>query len=294
MRWVPTTPPPLEVLEEALDVLDQHLFLSEVTGPTTHVSISAENLEHADVPRALGRYFVGVMAGAVDEDATLSEELLATTPDSAVEVRHNVLSVIGTTNRFPDKAARGFRDRVRNPWIAELVAHALLVLRARRETACLAGTPFALKQPHIDPRRQGLDLIGIYDSQGDPAAAIGEAKASRRYGKRRLNEAADFFSRIDKGKRGVEIRSELGALKHVLPAGLREKVADGYWRERRCYLPVVVFNDPIDEESDHDGLGALAPPVECRRLIALQLERFHPFFNDVADEIRTALDEVLP
>jgi hypothetical protein len=208
-------------------------------------------------------------------------------------VRNTVLALIGPDNNFPDEAARQFRDRVRNPWIAEVVAHALLVLRRRRDTACLDGATAALKQPHPDPRRQGLDLIGIYDADGEPAAAIGEAKASRRFGKQRLSEAVRFFADIDSGKRGVEIRAELGALKHVLPEALREGVADGYWRERRCYLPVIVFSDSIDEAEDHTGLGQLAPPAENRRLIALRLDHFHGFFNEVADEIRIALDEVL-
>jgi hypothetical protein len=290
---MPTDPAPQEIIEEALCVLDEHLHLSEVEGPTTHVAVRASDLENPAVPPALGRYFVGVVAGVVDEDASLSEELLATEPDSVAEVRSQIERMIGPDNNFLDKPSRRFRDRVRNPYIAEIIAHALIVLRKRRDTACLIGPPAALKNPHVDPRRQGLDLIGIYNADGLPAAAIGEAKSSRQYGSRRLKEAAKFFSAIDAGKRGVELRSELGALKHVLDDGLRSGLADGFWRSNCCYLPVIVFSTSIDETADNPDLDDLRPDPPDIRLIALQLQSFHVFFNEVAEQIRVATNELL-
>jgi hypothetical protein len=235
-----------------------------------------------------------VVAGAVDDDAQLSEELLAATPESAEEVRAQVLRLVGDTNEFEDDAEVRFRDQVRNPWIAEVLAHALLVLRRRDVTACLRGAIVALKQPHPDPRRQGLDLVAIYEYEGLPWAAIGEAKASRRYGSARLNEAAAFFADIDHGLRGVELRGEFHALKHVLNSGLRASIGDGFWRGRCCYLPIIVFCDAIDECSDHTALATLRPDVSERRLIAVCLPNFHVFFDQIADEIRGALQDLLP
>lgn len=289
-----TDPPPREIIEDALEELDEHLHLREVPGPTTHVAVRAKDLENPAVPIALGRYFVGLVAGIVDEDASLTEELLATEPDSVAEVRSQIEKMVGPNNSFRDKAGRHFRDRVRNPYIAEITAHALVLLRKRGDTACLLGSPAALKNPHADPRRQGLDLIGIFDDGGLPAAAIGETKASRKYADRRLKEAAGFFSDIDAGKRGVELRSELGALKHVLDASLRSRLADGFWRNNCCYLPVIVFSTSVDETIDNSDLGNLKPDQPSIRLIALKLRSFHTFFNQVADQIRIAVDEVLP
>lgn len=291
---MPTEPAPKDVLEEALSRLDEHLHLIEVEGPSTHIAIHPSDLENPGVPQALGCYFVGLVAGIVDEDASLTEELLAVEPDSVAEVRAQISRLIGPNNDFPSDARKRFRDRVRNPYIAEVIAHALVLLRKRRETACLVGPPAALKNPHADPRRQGLDLIGIYVDDGLPAAAIGEAKASRGYGKRRLKEAAAFFSDIDAGKRGVELRSELGALKHVLNADLRAGIADGFWRNNCCYLPVIVFTDPIGETADNADLGGLDPGQRSVRLVALRLEHFHSFFNEVANQIRLATEELLP
>jgi hypothetical protein len=223
--------------------LDEHLELTALDGPTTHVALAALQIEQPAVPAALGRYLVGVVAGAVDADATLSEELLVDDPDEQAEVRNYVLRMIGGTNVFATDAARHFRDHVRNPWIAEVVAHALIVLRRRRETLCLLGDVHALKLPHVDPRRQGLDLIAIFeDGGGSPALAIGEAKASRDNGAARLNEAVALFQAIDSGARSVEIRQEVHALKHLLPESLRSQVAEAMWRDSCCYLPVVIHS----------------------------------------------------
>lgn len=285
---------PIAVLEAALDDLDQHLELIEIAGPTTHAALVTAAIEDQSVPRALGRYLVGVVAGAVEHDATLSEELLASTPDAQAEVRDHVLRLIGADNAFGTDAARHFRDHVRNPWIAEVIAHALLVLRKRRDTLCLLGPLHALKLPHVDPRRQGLDLFGIFEEDGGPSLAIGEAKASQANGAALLNDAVRFFRMIDSGKRGVEIRQEVHALKSVLPAELRSQIADSLWRERCCYLPVVVHSVSINPELDHVGLGELQPLPPSKRLLALQIDAFHPFFDAVADGARASFGELLP
>jgi hypothetical protein len=284
---------PVDVIRQALAVLERRLTLHEIAGPTTHVALVADELEHAEVSAALGRFIVGVVAGAVDEDTKLSEELLARAPDSRAEVREHILGLIGNDNAFPNEQAVRFRDHVRNPWLAEGIAHALLVLRGQHETLCLEGGVKALKQPHPSPQRQGLDLIGIYEANELPSIAVGEAKASRRYGARQLNDAAAFFKTIDEGYRGVEIRSEVQALKHVLSEELRAGIADGFWRERCSYLPVVVYSEPMGELDDHAALGALRPPVTSRRLVALRVEDFHAFFDAVADGTREAFEEVV-
>lgn len=286
--------PPIEILEVALDDLDAHLELTELAGPTTHVALAALKVEDDSVPRALGRYLVGVVAGAVDNDAKLSEELLATAPDEQSEVRDHVLRMIGPDNVFDTDALRHFRDHARNPWIAEIIAHALLVLRRRRDTLCLLGDIYALKLPHLDPRRQGLDLIAIFEEGGAPALAIGEAKASRANGAALLNDAVEFFGAVDAGKRGVEIRQEVHALKHVLPEELRAQIADSVWRDRRCYLPVIVHATAINPELDHAGLNGLQPVRASKRLLALRIEAFYDFFDAVADAARDSFAELLP
>jgi hypothetical protein len=284
---------PDEVMTTALDVLDDCLALTEQAGPETHTAISATDLENPEVPKALGRYVMGVLLGAVDEDASLSKELLDTDINYAEEVRGHVQRKIGSSNDFDGPGGAHFRDHVRNPYLVEILAHALLILRKRRDTACLLGPTAALKQPHPDPRRQGIDLVAIYDEAGTAIPVLGEAKASNEYGRNQLRSAAEFFSSVDAGKRGVEIRAELSALKHVLPANLRAGFGANVWRERCCYLPVVVHGDSLDILVDHGELGALRPAQAYVRLIGLSIKGFHDFFDRVADGVRESQEELL-
>ncbi len=151
-----------------------------------------------------------------------------------------------------------------------------------------------MKQPHPVPHRQGIDVIGIYDEDGDAVPFIGEAKTSNDYGSDRLAEAVDFFFSLDAGKRGVEVRQELQALKDVLPEEIGLGFATAIWRHRCCYLPIVVHGAPVDLTADHPGLGELKPPQSHKRVVDLKLEYFHPFFDKVSNEIRSAQIELLP
>lgn len=283
----------LEVIEEALDVLEEHLLLNEESGPTTHTAITAACFEHPEVPSALGRYFVGVLGGAVNQKAELSREILNIDPDFSSEVREHIETRIGASNDFPDQPTRDFRDHTRNPYIAEVLAHALLVLRKRGDTACLVGPTAALKPPHPDPRRQGIDLLGIYDDSGIAVAAVGEAKASKNNGTAQLRRAAAFFADLDAGKRGVEMRTELGSLKDVLPEPLRAGFVPTMWKRRCCYLPVVVHSDSLAVLVDRKSLGDLKPNREHIRVVGLDLDDFYGFFDQTADGIRAAQEELL-
>lgn len=282
-----------EVVRTALHTLDEHLFLSEQEGPTSHIAIGALDFEHEEVPPALGRYIVGVLMGAVEDDASLSEDLLDVSPDEAAEVRIHVDKLIRRSNDFPDEAAQRFRDHTRNPFITEVLAHALLVLRKTRVTACVLGPTVALKQPHPDPRRQGIDVVAIYDKEGAAVPVIGEAKSSKANGAMQLSRSAEFFASLDAGKRGYEVRTELRALGRALPDELREGFAPRLWRDRCCYLPIIVHGQSLDVLADLSELASLKPPQDHIRVIGLEMEHFHKFFDDVADEIRLAMEELL-
>ena len=49
---------PLELLEEALDVLGDSVDLEEANGPTSHTAILVTQLDDGAVTTALGRYLV--------------------------------------------------------------------------------------------------------------------------------------------------------------------------------------------------------------------------------------------
>src|SRR3954447_12077066 len=67
------------------------------------------------------------------------------------EIVASVRRVVGESNVFETDAEKAFRDRTRNAWIGEGLAHALLVVRSRAETASLTGRVAAISKPHYWP-----------------------------------------------------------------------------------------------------------------------------------------------
>lgn len=284
--------PPLILIDAALNELARSVTLRELPVATSHTAIVAQGLESPRVAQALGLYLVGALAGAVDLDARLCSALLAAGPEARVELASTVDRLVGDSNVFAEPSGIRFRDTRRNAWIAEGVVHALLVLRARADTACLVGAVHALTQPHQVPTQQGLDAVAIYTDECGPVVAVGESKASRADGSGQLTDAATMFAAVDEGDYGPHLRAALLSLRRVLPAALAPQVSDALWREHRCYLPVILHETPFDPEAERQVLARLVPPIERRRLLALRLNDFHSFFDAVADSMRAAVAQV--
>lgn len=284
---------PLDLLEAALTVLGDVVQLEEVAGPSSHTSIVVTGLDDPRVSAAIGRYLVGVIGGAVQHDALLSAALLPAGHIGRDDVRAAVESAVGATNAFPTAADIQFRDRVRNAWIGEGIAHALLVVRSRVETCCLVGPVRAISTLHDLPSIPGLDAVAVYDVDGDPFVAMSESKATKEHGLNELRKAADKFAKIDKAEYGAALRAELGTLRLVLPAALKFKVTDALWREAACYLPVIVHGDAFDHLTDRPWMESLGPPADRRRVLVIPLPQFLGFFDEVSDAMRSSVDEVI-
>ncbi len=284
---------PLEILEKSLDAVASNVHLAEAAGPSSHTVVVVSGLDAAVVTTAFGRYLVGVLAGAVEHDARLSAALLPTGPAGKSDVGAAVKAVVGATNAFTTQSEIKFRDTARNAWIGEGVAHALLVVRSRVETCCLAGPVQAISKPHDLPSMPGLDAVAIYAINGEPFVAIGESKATEAHGLDELRNAAGAFAKVDAAVYGATLRGVLGTLRAVLTPELKEKVTDALWREAACYVPVIVHGAAFDYLADRDWLASLSPPADRRRVLVIALADFHGFFNAVADAMRSAVDEVV-
>ncbi|WP_433521583.1 hypothetical protein ACQPZ2_30315 [Nocardia pseudovaccinii] len=283
----------MKLIEDSLSDISRYVLVREVAGASTHTAIVAEGLELPAVTLALGRYLVAALAGVIDLDASLSTELLGQGIDARMELAATVSRLVGDTNIFVDAAAEKFRDTQRNAWIAEGVAHALLVVRALYDSALLVGPVHALKAQHSRPSQQGLDLVAIYSDNAELMVAIGESKASRSGGSAQLTEAASMFRQIDNDEYGPELRSELLALRKFLSGDLVNQVTSSLWLEKKCYVPVIVHEREFDVVGDRPSLGALKPPLARRRLVALRLVDFHAFFDSIADAMRAGISEVV-
>lgn len=284
---------PMVLLEQALRDLDAAISFSADARAPSHTVVIVHGMEDPRVPVALGRYLVGALAGAVDIDASLCEDLLAHGADRRAELVSTVENIIGKTNAFDTAEAQLFRDTRRNAWIGEGVGHALLMLAARHETSFVKGRLRTLSEVHPSPTRQGLDSVSTYVSEGALVVAIGESKATCSHGSEQLTEAAELFEQVDEGVYGPDLRARLAAFRHFLPNELAAQVSDALWSQNGCYLPMLVHQDEFNVMRRRPKLAGLAPPVERRRVIVSRLTDFHAFFDAVADAMRAAVPEVV-
>jgi len=273
------------LVEGALVELGKELVVEEQSPASSHCVIVVAGLEAANVRSALGCYLTASLAGVIQADARVDSALIGSSIDERDELIAAVQGLIGETNDIDQT----FRDTRRNAWIGEGIGHALLMLRARHETALLAGGVAALKGPHPSPYRAGLDLVALYRDGQDLAFVVGEGKTTEGRGSDELTNATGLFASIDRGERELEIRLEVAALKPALPTELAERVGPAIWRERRCYLPLIVFGTPFNATGQRQALADLLPDTARKRVIVCRLEDFYGFFDSVADSMRAAV-----
>ena len=199
--------------------------------------------------------------------------------------------------RQPDGLDRdgqlNWRRTWRNAWIAEVLTHALFVIRRSTVSAFLEGSVVGLLRPHPLPKRQGLDTVAIYDEDSVAVIAVGETKASCEHGSDELTNACDLFSDVDDGLYGPDLRDALDSLANVLPPALAEQALESLWLEARCYVPAVVHQSEFDAGRARARLAQLKPPRERKRVLVLRLAAFDDFFDAVASAMPGAIDELV-
>jgi hypothetical protein len=143
----------------------------------------------------------------------------------------------------------------------------------------------------VDRISPPIDLLAIYDDDVT-ALMIGECKATKSKGTQNLKSAAEFFGEVDAGDYRGELLDEITALRPVLPAEVLSEVTNALWQRRRCYIPAIAFAEGFDPHKPREHLSTLEPPPTHRRLVSIQLQNFHGFFNAVADAMRETVEEV--
>lgn len=285
---------PEGAINQALDVLTDGLMLHEAYAHDSHIALSVSGLSEQTVIDALGLYLVGLMAGIVRTNLKLSAALLDRTPGGRAQLAADVKARLTPPLDAPPRARERFVADVRDPWIAEGIAHAILAVRNRAETPCLSGTVAAITVPHSKPSQQGLDLFAIYDDDGLPAIALGEAKATLENGSARLTEAIGFFRKVEAGDRDVDIRMQVVLLREALDESLQLELSGSFWRERACYLPLIAHGDEVDMSASRPALLAIARPAAQKRVIHCRPADYVQFFEAVAKAMRQAVTTINP
>jgi hypothetical protein len=285
---------PEEAVNQALDVLASGLVLHEAHAHDSHIALSVSGLAEQIVIEALGLYLVGLVAGVVRTNLKLSAALLDRTPEGRAQLAAEVEARLTPPAGASPWAREHFVADVRDPWIAEGIGHAILAVRNRAETLCLSGAVVAITVPHGKPSQQGLDLFAIYDDDGLPAIALGEAKATRENGSARLTEAIAFFREVEAGDRDVDIRMQVVLLREALDESLQLGLSGSFWRQRASYLPLIAHGDDVDMSAPRPALLAIPRPATQKRVIHCRPANYARFFEAVATAMRQAVPTINP
>lgn len=280
-------------IEEALRDIASRISLREAESPSSHTVVVASGLDDASVAASLARYAVGFLAGWVAKDATISARLGMKGVDKREELRALVDRIVLVPADMNPEELEHWRQTSRDPWIAEVLTHALLVIHRGVVSDCLQGEVVALLRPHPLPKRQGLDSVAIYRDGDLAVIAIGETKATKHRGSDELTHACDMFDAVDDGAMGPDLRDAIDLLADVLPSDLIEQVSDDLWREQRCYLPAIVHEAEFNAALHRERLERLVPPVARKRVLVLRLADFTAFFDNVAVQMPAMIDEIL-
>jgi hypothetical protein len=94
-------------MREAVAALAGALGLQEHDPcPGSHTVIRVEAIESAEAVEGLGRYLVGMIAGVVAVDLSVSQRYLGSGPEFGAELRAEIERVVGASNEI----LNGFRD----------------------------------------------------------------------------------------------------------------------------------------------------------------------------------------
>jgi len=284
---------PKELIEDSLGEIAARVSLTEDTSPASHTVVAAAGLDDPVVAASLARYAVAFLAGWVQRNATIGERMGVQGVEHRGEIRALVDRIVTPPDGMDADQLTNWRQTWRNGWIAEVLTHALFVIRRSTVSACLAGDVVALLRPHPLPKRPGLDTVAIYDEASVAILAIGETKASCERGSDELTNACDLFDNVDVGAYGPDLRDAIDLLADLLPGHLVDQVSDSLWRGQRCYVPAVVHETHFDASLPRPRLARLKPAVERKRVLILRVTAFDGFFDGVAAAMPGGVDELV-
>ena len=284
---------PKEVLDGALHQLAHSLTFQVNSDPASHTLVLAAGVDDPSVPPRLARYAVGVLASWVQYDATIAARFAVQGVDRRDEIRKLVARIIEPAADATADELERWRQTWRDPWIAEVLIHALLVLTRENATDIVNGSVVAVLPPHPVPKRHGLDALAIYDENAIAVMAIGETKASETNASAQLTIACDSFDRVEQGLVGPDLRDALKILSPYIPGHLAAQISEELWRDQRCYLPAVVHETDFNGGTDRPRLQRLSPPLARKRLLVIRTAAFRAFFDAVALAMPPAIDEIV-
>jgi hypothetical protein len=247
--------------------------------------------DSADTRRSIARYLVGLRMCAISAALAIRAEL-TDTDEGRLELQKNVHSIIG--DRPGTLTASEISTR-RNPWIAEGLWHFCFAIAQNRTEVHPPGQVLAVHLPHPKVTDHGIDVAIIYRSANEFGISIVETKAYPENVAGAVQNSLQFFREVDRGEHAVRLRQMIATMRAALQSEEQRLVSQTLWQQRRTYIsnPHYEAQNAPDWTNERPALGGLVPGPGAVFIMPHEIADFDAFFENIAEEMRAAVTEVL-
>ncbi len=250
----------------------------------SHQTLTVAGWHQPAMLRPVARYLVGLRVNAITAGLA-ARCTLTDTPEDTVEVWANVTAIVGETATALDANEIATR---RNPWIAEALWHLCMAAARQRGDLHPPGQVLAVSLPHVKTIDPGIDLAVLFHDGATYGLSIIETKAYETNIGAAMNSCVRFFGDIDEGTHNLRLRHAVSVLRAEVEAQNQHLISDGLWKNRRCYVPNVHYDDasPADWTAARADFAPLVPGAANIYVMPHAITGFSQFFTGVADRMR--------
>lgn len=270
-----------QACDSATALIRAALSLDHIVTSTHDVTV-VTGLDSPTIIEAVATYLTNCAAQTVTADIKILADLLGDSTEVLPTLHVEVERLIGSSNHIIDD----FRQDHRDPWIAEALAHLLLVIAESIPPLPPPGKLHVLTPVHDYVKERGLDLVGIYTAAtSNLGLAVCESKSSENNATSHVGSAGGLFCEIMEGVRDAHIRSKVQVLRASLPDEAKAAITPMFWKNECCYCVFVSMSSAcgFDVNASRSSFATVNPrPI----LIVVSLDDYRGFFNALADQMR--------
>lgn len=261
-------------------VLNAHILESE-----THRTIIVTGLNNDNnTRREISRYLVGLRASAIDAALNIRSNLIEDTREGYISLLEDIYSLVGEENNLTEDQVQDER----NPWLSEGIWHLCLNISRDKANFHPHGAVIAINYPHIAAKDHGLDVIAIFENEGNLGLSFVESKAYKNDPNRAINKSVLFFKEVDNGKHSTRIKQCVQVMRASLSTEKQRLVTGLFWHRNRCYIPNPHYDTSITINWSNKRPSFTELAVDRTDIIVMPhiIDNFDSFFDAIADEMR--------
>jgi hypothetical protein len=218
-------------IENSLDQICERIH-PRSTSVETHVLLEITGLTAAALLDHVATYLVGLRVESISSLLEVRDALSDTDADRDELVR-NVVAIVGDP---PSGLSPKTKSDERNPWLAEALWFLCLHAANRKPALHPYGKIVALAPPHVHAKDHGLDVAGLFLSEGLLGMSAVETKAYEKNPDKALNDAVGTFRKMDQGEFDQRARQIVALLREAMASEEQALVSPSLWRQRRAYI----------------------------------------------------------